>query len=493
MANFTNEKYNSMPEQVEENKNNIKLLYNMLKHYYHTELSLSDTTTSILISDTNAPIDTKSGLLIDANGLLFIINNGDGNALLIENLSNLQGPQGPQGPQGEIYTKFYPQNAQELLSVLNNIKDNDILNGFVILPNETIDISNDFATIHDFPLSNNVIVYGQPKTKIICNYTGNDYDCKTTYSVFEKVRGGGGFSLINVNIEASRIRYCVHDDDSDQIDIYENNYINCVMYLDNRNNDTWNHNCQCIGGGFGLHGIINIKGGQYTGKCVPTSELTRDKMYDISYHNSSVANAQSIINISNVYVAHTLRLSYYGASTLMTQANINNCSFQEEPQVTQENIAYNTINIEMIKYNNIYRDVVANSKKQIYDTLTYNEDGSITINKYTATYQITGNETLVNAHLTFQLISLHLAISEPNGFTDYIANVPKFNGADFADYVGIFAVMDELNNEDGGIGGTRITLPTNPGNEADKRTMVANANIIITYKSSTLIGSETIY
>ena len=96
MANFVFAKYNSMPEQVEENKENIKKLCGYIKDAYHTNngITLNDTDTTIAISDTNADGSTVDGWLFDDNGKLFKITSGDGVNLLIEFYTNFKGADG---------------------------------------------------------------------------------------------------------------------------------------------------------------------------------------------------------------------------------------------------------------------------------------------------------------------------------------------------------------------------------------------------------------
>lgn len=97
-----NNKLNSLPEQVEENMKNIKLLAQYLKEAYNTFLTLNTTDTSIAISYTNASTDVTNGWLLDTDGKLFKITSGDGTNFLIEYYTNLRGPQGPSGASLEI-------------------------------------------------------------------------------------------------------------------------------------------------------------------------------------------------------------------------------------------------------------------------------------------------------------------------------------------------------------------------------------------------------
>lgn len=100
MANFVFEDYNSMPEQVEENKKNIKELIKFIKPVYKSNVALTTSSISVAISDTNAPSDTIQGWLIDENGLFFQITNGDGTNLLIDYYATLKGDTGATGQDG---------------------------------------------------------------------------------------------------------------------------------------------------------------------------------------------------------------------------------------------------------------------------------------------------------------------------------------------------------------------------------------------------------
>ena len=95
-----NNKNNSLPQQVEENMQNIKLLAKYLKEAYNTQTSLTTSSVSIAISDTNADSDTTNGWLIDVNGLLFNITNGDGTNLLLEYYASIKGATGATGATG---------------------------------------------------------------------------------------------------------------------------------------------------------------------------------------------------------------------------------------------------------------------------------------------------------------------------------------------------------------------------------------------------------
>ena len=100
MANFIRNKYNSLDEQVEENKHNIDELINIIKEPYTAHVDLGDSSITVLISDTNASNDVVEGWLFSQDGYLYKINGGDGTNLLIEFYAQIKGDEGPEGPEG---------------------------------------------------------------------------------------------------------------------------------------------------------------------------------------------------------------------------------------------------------------------------------------------------------------------------------------------------------------------------------------------------------
>lgn len=99
------EDVNTLPEQVEINKQDIKNLKNYIKEAYKCNIPLEQEPQSVQLSTTNAPSGTSTGWLLDTNANLFKIvgNETIGNELLILIFyTNITGPQGATGPQGPI-------------------------------------------------------------------------------------------------------------------------------------------------------------------------------------------------------------------------------------------------------------------------------------------------------------------------------------------------------------------------------------------------------
>jgi len=104
-------------------------------------------------------------------------------------------------------------------------------------------------------LKNGIKVIATPGTRIVCNYTG---DNNTVMTVFSPLNSGPyGFTLSGVHIEASRVRYAIHDELNSTAIPSKCRYENCFMSLDNSNNPVW-RNASCIGGGLAAHEVVDV-------------------------------------------------------------------------------------------------------------------------------------------------------------------------------------------------------------------------------------------
>ena len=99
---ITNNQYNTMPEQVQENKNNIQQLAKNLKEMFNAKINIEQDATSVLITDiTDWKNGTTTGFILDKGGDLFNIIAVDETTIYIKYWATLtSGPQGPRGPQG---------------------------------------------------------------------------------------------------------------------------------------------------------------------------------------------------------------------------------------------------------------------------------------------------------------------------------------------------------------------------------------------------------
>jgi hypothetical protein len=194
-------------------------------------------------------------------------------------------------------------------------------------------------------LSNRVHIIFSSNSKVTANYTGSNTNVLKYFSPFNT--GKYGFTLENATIEASRCRYCVHDERGEETDHYESHYINCNMLMDNSNNEAWS-TAQCIGGGLGRSAYIDID------RCVFDSNMWGGI---VSYHNCAYANSKSNVNVHNSYFKRhgTFRLCWYGVSTEITTAYVSGCSFASAIVHRAENESATVENTAVVEWNNEVR------------------------------------------------------------------------------------------------------------------------------------------
>lgn len=207
-------------------------------------------------------------------------------------------------------------------------------------------------------LGNNVHIIFSSNSKVICNYEGDNANVHKYFSPFTCSANGNhkGFTLENLDLECSNVRYAIHDEVLSQKGRYVNKYKNCRVYIDNTSNSNWD-NRQCIGGGLGGNGYIEIDGCYF--ESVPTTSKPNGGGI-VSYHcgkGTEGDNYCSKVTIKNSYFANedTVRCSYYGNQTTMSTVTVNNCSLGWLPYCGLESTQYTTVNMKLIEFNNTVR------------------------------------------------------------------------------------------------------------------------------------------
>lgn len=148
-------------------------------------------------------------------------------------------------------------------------------------------------TLSGLRLKNGIRVVFSPNSKVTSNYTGDNEYAQSLYSPFNCA--AYGFTMENLTLEASKCRYCVHDERNGNAEQYKAHYINCNMKIDNSENDYWNGRA-CIGGGLGSNAEIIVEG------C--TFDNDDDSRGGVYYHQSnktSETNYKSNVTIKNNY------------------------------------------------------------------------------------------------------------------------------------------------------------------------------------------------
>ena len=227
----------------------------------------------------------------------------------------------------------------------------------VIVYSGTYNLVNEFATEISaqsdptgIELGNNVEVVFLSGAKVTAIF---DNSSRWIYENFQPFysKENGSFILNGLDIEAQNTRYCVHDDHVG-VGTYYHIFKNCKMKYTTTHTANINY-VQCIGGGLGEHGYIEIDGGYYE------SINTNDTWVEpISYHNGKYNTCFGRIVIKDLYLAGAGRIRFgdYGPSTLLTPVLICDCSMGanivHQLEAPEE---YTAVNFSITEWNNIVR------------------------------------------------------------------------------------------------------------------------------------------
>ena len=227
----------------------------------------------------------------------------------------------------------------------------DVFDAYVYVDAETFDLVDEFGTTYlnnystaesfGLFLKNRVHLIFASGAKVAFNYTGSNAYVHEWFAPFNA--GRYGFELVNADIDSKNCRYSVHDEHGTDYEPYRNVYKNCKMKHDS-SSTTWGAH-QCIGGGLGRHGTIEIDGCCFNAV---------DSTVDASYHNSSTSdNTHSNIFVRDCYFEHTFRASTYGTGTEKSEVYVCGNSVSAEPFVSQNDGAAD--NVTMKKWGNVIR------------------------------------------------------------------------------------------------------------------------------------------
>ena len=252
-----------------------------------------------------------------------------------------------------IVAKNNEGDFTKLKDCLEYINTNHLQNFTVLVKRGVYDLIEEFGENYfstnqgvGLILNNNVHMIFSSDSLVRCNYAGDNTNIMSNFAPFNASYNNDhlGFTLENLTLECSNVRYAIHDDTNGQSTPYTNKYINCNIKLDNSNNKHGYK--QCIGGGCGAssHIIIN--------NCVFESVNADTEI--VTYHNGG--DGKSNVNISNCYFKGktTCRCSNYGPSTKQSILNVNNCSMYYEPRIIDETTGV-TKNFTMLQFNNEIR------------------------------------------------------------------------------------------------------------------------------------------
>ena len=260
---------------------------------------------------------------------------------------------------------FYVGSNRSITSLKEGIETaSEILNATLYVDPGTYDLIDEFGSSYfenftasqsnvGLVLKNNIHVIFSPQAKVVCHYQGNNENVQKRFSPFNAghFEGSKGYIIENLNLECSNTRYAIHDEHGNDSTFYKNHYINCNIDFDNSLNTVWGAS-QCIGGGLGRNGEVIIE------NCIFYSHRTTFIVSTaVSYHNSGAANAKSKVIVKDCYFKenNTMRFSYYGESTEITDVMICNNSLGSAIDTRAETEDSLINNMNVIQFNNEIR------------------------------------------------------------------------------------------------------------------------------------------
>lgn len=214
---------------------------------------------------------------------------------------------------------------------------------------ETDLLASSYAT--GLPIGNGMILNFSPDAVVTFDYSeGTNASINELVSAF--MAKSGDYEINGLDISCKNIRYCVHDELAG-VGSYKHVYANCKMSMIDDANTSWK-SCQCIGGGLGKSANIEIR------NCIFYSDNNgaNANVGAVSYHNGEYADIKSFIAITGCYFDGnngTIRASWYGISTLITQVIASNNSLKIAPIVRAETAGSSVENVEFIGFNNVIR------------------------------------------------------------------------------------------------------------------------------------------
>ena len=266
----------------------------------------------------------------------------------------------------------YSENVQPVFTVEKDGKGDfatikEALETAVLYPNSIVKVGQGtFDLIEEFgadyfanlgsvgnsglQLYNDITVEFTGNTLVTCHYTGSNSNVMKYFSPFNLKKSAGcfgGFTLKNLHLECSNVRYGVHDESNASNLPYKNKYFNCNIKVDNRNNTAFSAR-QCIGGGLGSASEIIIR------DCVFESVVNSGTSGTgiVSYHNGGTGRSDIIIKDCYFKGKDTIKASWHGTSTKISTMTVSGCSVGSAPYCVSEASGDTIENMELIAWNN---------------------------------------------------------------------------------------------------------------------------------------------
>ena len=218
---------------------------------------------------------------------------------------------------------------------------------------------SDWASRNDgrgINLNNWIHLIFDSKSKVVCHYEGSTESVMTNFSAFN-VRYGSA-TIENATIEASNVRYCVHDDMWTSGTPYHVLYKDCVMKIDNSGNPYRSKYPHCIGGGFGQDGHIVVQNCVFTGVGGDgTTNPAPDDDSIVSWHNGPNEHQLSHLTITGCYFNGTGSFRAMSNGTATEESIIMVCNNSLGSEITEGFVDGASVdNMKVIAFNNEIRN-----------------------------------------------------------------------------------------------------------------------------------------
>ena len=206
-------------------------------------------------------------------------------------------------------------------------------------------------------LKNRIHIIFSPNSYVTCHYSGSNTNVLKNFSPFNA--GQYGFTMENLNLSSSRVRYAVHDERNGKTELCQSKYINCKLKHDNTNNPSWS-SYPCIGGGFGSNHEVMIENCVFE-SVVASGETAHGVVY---YHPSNDSNNHSFA------AKLTIKDSYFVNGTLHLDGSRTDASIDTVVIFTNNSVQYNPANAS----NGIYFNGSQQYQGTHYDVRAWNNE-----------------------------------------------------------------------------------------------------------------------
>lgn len=179
---------------------------------------------------------------------------------------------------------------------------------------------------------------------LVCDWTGRTVDGTHRFCAF---RIEPNAKLIGLDLDCAHTFYAIHDDygtpDQSPFTI---RYENCRII----GHDLVNANC--IGGGCHKYSRHIIRNCYFDNNRQGSGESIVGKAA-VRYHNTSGADAEPEVYVSDCYFSTNINFSYYGSQTTKMRAYVNNCYAPNGINKVAESSSSTVDNVEIYKWNNV--------------------------------------------------------------------------------------------------------------------------------------------